>query len=418
MPRRKTAGLNPEAADSDGDRMTDAWELAHGTAASAKDGDADPDKDGATNYQEFCSGTDPRSADSFPGKPADPNMSATARRELRYLALLPSQTGARVIAGQHVTQTEPEYAAQVEGLHQATGRWPGLLCMQYDGPTQPMQVAEVNSRALDYWNQGGLVLIKFAIHNPWPGGRLNARNRPPQVDTVNIPALLSTERARTDEPDDLQARTTYMRWLDEAAAGLAQLQEKGVVVLWRPCSEMNGGWFWWGARPREQYIALWRHMFRYFTQTKGLHNLIWVYESDSSSHDRIPVDYYYPGDDVVDVVGHNLYSDTWELPFDSNELFRRYPKVYAFPQAGSRNGLRDGTWDNLTYVRAISSFYPRASFFAAWNTFTAMPKPGVKAEPLANGKGRIRASIVDNPHARELMQDHPLIVTRDLLPPH
>ena len=69
-------------------------------------------------------------------------------------------------------------------------------------------------------------------------------------------------------------------------------------ILWRPLHEAAGNvgsfaggsaWFWWGAGNQQgqtstnadvcgqSYIALWKLMYNYFTQTKGLHNLIWVW---------------------------------------------------------------------------------------------------------------------------------------------
>ena len=61
------------------------------------------------------------------------------------------------------------------------------------------------------------------------------------------------------------------------ADGLKELQDANVVVLWRPFHEMNGGWFWWGGKDPDEFIRVWRHMFDYFTKTKGLDNLLWVY---------------------------------------------------------------------------------------------------------------------------------------------
>jgi mannan endo-1,4-beta-mannosidase len=176
---------------------------------------------------------------------------------------------------------------------------------------------------------------------------------------------------------------------------------------------MNGRWFWWGGRAREDYVAMWRHMHDYFSREKGLNNLIWVYESDSSVHAMIPSDYYYPGDDVVDVMSHNFYSDTWDLPYDAEYVYRRYPKVYAFPQAGSET-VRDGSWDNMTYVRMIQARYPRASFFAAWNSFNGVPKPGTRTKGLGPNRAEVVCAIVGDRNARELM-NHPWIVTRDEL---
>ena len=51
-------------ADTDADGLPDVWEVAYGTDAWSADADADPDGDGATNAQEYLSGTHPRNATS------------------------------------------------------------------------------------------------------------------------------------------------------------------------------------------------------------------------------------------------------------------------------------------------------------------------------------------------------------------
>lgn len=50
----------PLVLDSDGDGMSDAWELAHGLNPASPDGGADPDGDGLSNLEEFHAGTNPR----------------------------------------------------------------------------------------------------------------------------------------------------------------------------------------------------------------------------------------------------------------------------------------------------------------------------------------------------------------------
>lgn len=53
-------------ADTDGDGMTDAWELAHGLdPRNPADAGLDPDHDGQTNLQESIAGTDPADKDSY-----------------------------------------------------------------------------------------------------------------------------------------------------------------------------------------------------------------------------------------------------------------------------------------------------------------------------------------------------------------
>ncbi|HXJ61851.1 MAG TPA: CotH kinase family protein, partial [Verrucomicrobiae bacterium] len=48
-----------ELSDSDGDGMSDKWELDHGLIPGILDGDDDADSDGMTNYQEYLAGTNP-----------------------------------------------------------------------------------------------------------------------------------------------------------------------------------------------------------------------------------------------------------------------------------------------------------------------------------------------------------------------
>jgi len=404
----RAIGTDPARPDTDSDGMPDGWETANGLDPLRDDAGADADGDGFSNRQEYWAATDPRSVASFPGKPANPDMNPTARAVLRYLALLPSRTERRVVVGQHVTNIDAEYETQVVELQRQTGKWPGLVSVQYEGQTKPLQIAEANAYALAYWKQGGLVKIKWRPHDPWTGRPNYQRPVRNQPDHVDIPGLLDPAHSANPQNREANRRAhdVYLGWLEAVAEGLKALRDAGVVVLWRPCSEMNGGWFWWGRRSQQDYLALWRHQYQYLTVHHKLDNLLWVYESASGVHDAVPADYYYPGDEYVDVMGHNLYDQTWDLPFEANDLFRCYPKVYAFPQAGTAHGQgkpTDGSWSNLTYIRQIRVRYPRCSFFAAWNSFVT-----------GGGRVPVRLAIVDNPQAKELMED-PWIVTRDQL---
>jgi mannan endo-1,4-beta-mannosidase len=88
--------------------------------------------------------------------------------------------------------------------------------------------------------------------------------------------------------------------IDAIAVQLRKLQDAHVPVLWRPLHEASGRWFWWGAKGPEPFVQLWRILFDRLTRVDGVHNLIWVFTGDADLA-------WYPGDEVVDLVGIDAY---------------------------------------------------------------------------------------------------------------
>jgi mannan endo-1,4-beta-mannosidase len=214
-----------------------------------------------------------------------------------------------------------------------------------------IDVRQPNELALHYWKGGGLVNISWHAPNPAnpKGGGLRDKG-------VNLRELLSPG-------------ATHDRWmssLDQVADGLLELQREGVVVIWRPLHEMNGGWFWWGAHAPADFIAVWRHMFDYLTNTKKLHNLIWAY---SPNHGQKPADQYYPGDTYVDLVGLDAYTDH----INPNKIvgFDRYAKIgkpvglTEFGPHGAENP--PGDYDYRRLLDGIQKNFPQLRHFLCWN---------------------------------------------------
>lgn len=96
----------------------------------------------------------------------------------------------------------------------------------------------------------------------------------------------------------------------EIAKQLTKLKEADVPILWRPLHEAEGGWFWWGAEGAENCKKLYHLLYDQLTNVYGLDNLIWVWTgyAYSTSPD------WYPGDDVVDIVGYDKYNAADGLP--------------------------------------------------------------------------------------------------------
>ncbi len=106
--------------------------------------------------------------------------------------------------------------------------------------------------------------------------------------------------------------------VEKLAGYLRLLQDAGIPVLWRPFHEAAGdykwgSWFWWGNSGTEVTKKLWVWLRDKLTGEYGLNNLIWVWTVQTSSEGKpAPMSLLkdaYPGDDVVDIVGTDIYAD-------------------------------------------------------------------------------------------------------------
>jgi|CXWL01.1.fsa_nt_gi mannan endo-1,4-beta-mannosidase len=331
-----------------------------------------------------------------PAAAAHAQASAPTRALLQYLQRLHERTSRRVLAGQNIGHAGEDLVAAHDkyfgALRRATEQAPAILGVDYGyGHVPPQGMAQANQLLIRHWREGGLVTISMSPGNPYTGGGLRER---------------TTGGAH---PQDLVTKGTeaYRRWhdmLDSVAVALAQLRDAGVVVLWRPLHEMNGDFFWWSAgrdggwaRPAD-FRALWRDMFDYLSREKGLDNLLWVYAPVYQSNDGVqPVLHYYPGDDVVDVVGLDYYENTMDR-MDLGGSYRTLValgKPFAITEVGPAFWLGAhprGRFDTRTVIEGIRSKYPATTYFVFWQGWNSM---------LLN----VRMGLVENQYARELLND-------------
>jgi len=131
--------------------------------------------------------------------------------------------------------------------------------------------------------------------------------------------------------------------MDVIANELRKFYNEGIPVLWRPLHEASGGWFWWGAKGSSSYQELWRIMHDRFTNHFGLHNLIWV-----STHMEYD---WYAGDDLVDVVGLDIYTSPdapMSAQWEGEQAHFNGRKLIALSESGTipvpQNMIDYGTW--------------------------------------------------------------------------
>jgi mannan endo-1,4-beta-mannosidase len=364
-----------------------------------------------------CGG--PKTISSVTNLPADPRASADSRAVLTYLAALTLDAQPGVVVGQnagHGNQIENAdglvgYAPLIGTLTTQTGQTPGMLGLDYEHDLifTPEQLSSANKVLIAHWQQGGLVTINWSPHNPWLNDESDLTGHPGiWTDTRNTGDNLKGVDMRLLVDKQSPMYVVWHRKLDRVAAALQELQAAGVVVLWRPMQEMNGSWFWWGISSSlndpDPYVALWREMFQYFTETKGLHNLLWVYSPSTTYFDLTQTvvkssEWPYPGDAYVDIVAGTAYNDGLEIGDYSTYL--KFGKVLGMGEFGSTLGAqpaRDGTFDQRLRLTRIQKDYPAMAYWVAWHNWD-------------NGNGtQEHQAIVSNQEASAMMND-PFAIT-------
>ncbi|MDO8522827.1 MAG: glycosyl hydrolase [bacterium] len=284
---------------------------------------------------------------------------------INYLNQLSNNPNSRLISAAFLNFSASLDNPQIttaQAVFNLTGQWPGLVQARYNGSWQVDEFPQpqyVNQALIDYWNHGGLVEIMDSGSNP-------ITNRATQ--NLNVAYTPGT-------PENKK----FLASLDAMAAGFKELQDKGVIVLWRPFFEVQGGWSWWSGSP-PYTIALWRYTYNYMTVTKNLNNIIWVYAPNfiSPSHQSDPAWAalsYYPGDQYVDVVGLDVYTSTiTPANIGGYTDLVSTGKPFIFAEFGPNNA----GFDYLAFLNAIKTYFPK--------TISVMPWEGGPNWGLGTGK--------------------------------
>ena len=158
----------------------------------------------------------------------------------------------------------------------------------------------------------------------------------------------------------------FRLWLDRLAGffvGLKSADGTCVPVLFRPFHEHTGNGFWWGKGncTAEEYIAPWRFTLEYLRDTKGVHNLLYVYSPDIVSSQDNYLE-FWPGDAYVDVLGLDAYDrSSWAIETNGLRLMRLLKhiaylknKPFAFTETGLENNTSQSKWWTEKLSKAIA----------------------------------------------------------------
>ncbi len=231
--------------------------------------------------------------------------------------------------------------------------------------------------------RGGIVTLSWHPWNPVTGE--NAWD--PKGDAVK-------------EVLEGKQKEKFESWLGKVATFINSLQTccgEKVPVIFRPWHEMNGGWFWWGANSctPQQYVALYKKTYERL-KAASCDNLVWAWSPNLG--DAKTVDAFlerYPGNDVVDMVGVDIYEfDGNDANYAKNlketldvmvEAGKKTGKMVALTETGCRGIAQKKDWFTKTLLPVIKDY--SLSYVLFWRN--AWDKPQEEAYLPGVGDGDI-----------------------------
>lgn len=262
-----------------------------------------------------------------------------------------------------------KYEAGRSDVKDVTGDYPGVYGWDLAGLEKKsgknidgVPFDKMRQYIKDGHSRGGIITLSWHLDNPLTGK--NAWDTSPKSLASALPGGESHEK--------------FKSWLDEGVKFILTLKDKNgkpIPILFRPYHELTGNWFWWcknNANP-EEFKTLWKFTFDYL-QAKGVHNLIYVYNTADFKTKQEFLE-YYPGSNYADVLSFDKYQfndPTKDNSFIENcqsqfkimdEVAKEQNKIMAFAETGYEAIPYDKWWTN-TLMKAIGDY--KISYVLVW----------------------------------------------------
>ncbi|WP_348798734.1 glycoside hydrolase family 26 protein [Flavobacterium adhaerens] len=262
-----------------------------------------------------------------------------------------------------------KYEAGRSDIKEVTGDYPAVygwdlagLEIKSDKNIDGIPFDKMRQYIIDGHKRGGVITLSWHINNPLTDG--NAWDTTPKSLASVLPGGAQHEK--------------YIKWLNTGIEFMLTLKDKNgdlIPILYRPYHELTGTWFWWcknNGSP-EEFKTLWQFTVDYFKK-KGLHNLIYVYNTaDFNSKEEFLE--YYPGDNYADILSFDKYQ--YNDPTKDNsfiescqkqfgimgQIAKEHNKLTAFAETGYE-GVPYAKWWTDTLLKAIGDY--KLSYVLVW----------------------------------------------------
>jgi len=274
------------------------------------------------------------------------SASETGPRSFQTLNFFKRISGVKILAGQHNKEPNADPERWTRFIKETTGMYPALwsgdfLFQQENIDNRWKMIHEAQKQ----WENGAVINLMWHACPPddgepcgWDPGLLNA-----QLDDDQWEELIT---------DGTSLNQRWKERMDDIAVYLQYLEDNGAEVLFRPFHEMNQGLFWWGGRPGPNGTAkLYQITHDYFTNNKGLNNIIWVWDMQDMSRD---FEAYNPGKEYWDLFGFDVYDNGYDISWYN----------YILPIVGDKP-MAIGECSRIPSPEVLKT-QPRWVFFMPW----------------------------------------------------
>ena len=322
--------------------------------------------------------------------PITPNPSPEAVSLLNYLYLI---SGKQTLTGQHCMPLAG--STRLPGVEKLTGYYPALFGQDlgfsaagtWDGINFRQQIVD---EAIKRHNDGFVITLMWHAVRP--------TEDEPVTFEESIQGKLSAQEWLDLFEAGSQVNERWKSQVDVIAFFLKQLREAGVPVLWRPYHEMNGSWFWWGKKTGEPgYRQLYRMLFERLTHFHKLNNLLWVFNANELRLNVDAYQKYYPGNDVVDILATDVYSNKFTA--------RDYKSLLAL--AGEKP-IALGEVGNIPTTRLLRR-QPRWAWFMYWHDPSTLEREKKSVREIYGSKETLTLSELPWVEMKQPKIHHPIL---------
>lgn len=285
-------------------------------------------------------------------KPADPNATPEAVKLFNRLKKI--QEKGTMYGHQDDLVTGRTWWAEYgrSDVKEAVGDYPavagfelGELELGHKRSLDSVAFVDIANRFKWFYEQNGIITVSWHLVNPissqWPGVKEpNGAGSAWEVDFLSASGMNAVKSVLPGGENNAM----FVSWLNRLAKFFLSLRDsegKLIPFIFRPYHEHSGSFFWWG-RERcydEEYAALYRYTVD-FLREKGLHNILFAYNTDKV----YSADEYlrgYPGDEYVDMLSIDWYGSGEEFNVNvdkalkfTTDLAEQKHKLHALSECG------------------------------------------------------------------------------------